>query len=189
MAILDEILDEIGENETHPLADLAEALAMAQASLIPLEGASDHGVSESLYLRDPDGNGVELYRDKPRDQWPRAADGRLAMYTRRLDLDAPTAARLNRLYEAEAGLTQLIRERDLARTAYMNAASQYDSARLQLSIRSTKLQVLDSAARPDRPVAPRVARNTATAALVALTFGAFAVIVFDGLRRRRLPAT
>ena len=112
-----------------------------------------------------------------------------AELVRRLDLDAPTASRLNRLYEAEAGLTQLIRERDLARTAYMNAASQYDTARLQLSIRSTRFQVLDSAARPDRPVAPRVARNTATAALVALTFGAFAVIVFDGLRRRRLTAT
>jgi catechol 2,3-dioxygenase len=69
-------------------AALAEALTRLLEAGIPLEGASDHGVSESLYLRDPDGNGVELYRDKPRDQWPRAADGRLAMYTRRLDLDA-----------------------------------------------------------------------------------------------------
>jgi catechol 2,3-dioxygenase len=69
-------------------AALAGALTRLLEAGIPLEGASDHGVSESLYLRDPDGNGVELYRDKPRDQWPRAADGRLAMYTRRLDLDA-----------------------------------------------------------------------------------------------------
>jgi catechol 2,3-dioxygenase len=55
---------------------------------IPLEGASDHGVSEALYLRDPDGNGLELYWDRPRDSWPLTADGSLAMYTRPLDLDA-----------------------------------------------------------------------------------------------------
>ncbi len=54
---------------------------------IPLEGASDHGVSEALYLRDPDGNGVELYWDRPRDEWPRDAQGELAMFTRRLDLE------------------------------------------------------------------------------------------------------
>ena len=54
---------------------------------IPLEGASDHGVSEALYLRDPDGNGVELYWDRPRDEWPRDAEGGLAMFTRRLDLE------------------------------------------------------------------------------------------------------
>ena len=58
-----------------------------QAADIPLEGAADHGASEALYLRDPDDNGVELYWDRPRDQWPRAADGRLAMYTHPLDLD------------------------------------------------------------------------------------------------------
>ena len=57
------------------------------AAGIPLEGASDHGVSEALYLRDPDGNGVELYWDRPREAWPRAPDGGLAMYTRRLDLE------------------------------------------------------------------------------------------------------
>jgi catechol 2,3-dioxygenase len=53
---------------------------------IPLDGASDHGVSEALYLRDPDNNGVELYWDRPKDLWPRTPDGALAMYTRRLDL-------------------------------------------------------------------------------------------------------
>ena len=53
---------------------------------IPLDGASDHGVSEALYLRDPDNNGVELYWDPPKDLWPRTPDGALAMYTRRLDL-------------------------------------------------------------------------------------------------------
>jgi catechol 2,3-dioxygenase len=55
---------------------------------VPLEGAADHGVSEAIYLRDPDGTGVELYRDRPESQWPRGADGGLAMVTRPLDLDA-----------------------------------------------------------------------------------------------------
>jgi catechol 2,3-dioxygenase len=54
---------------------------------IALDGASDHGVSEALYLRDPDENGVELYWDRPQAQWPRQPDGSLAMFTRRLDLD------------------------------------------------------------------------------------------------------
>jgi len=54
---------------------------------IPLEGAADHGVSEAVYVRDPDGNGVELYRDRPPDEWPRAANGELAMHTKPLDLD------------------------------------------------------------------------------------------------------
>jgi catechol 2,3-dioxygenase len=68
-------------------AALADALRRLIAAKIPLEGASDHGVSEALYLRDPDDNGVELYWDRPQDQWPRGPDGELAMYTRRLDLD------------------------------------------------------------------------------------------------------
>lgn len=54
----------------------------------PLDGASDHGVSEAIYLRDADGNGVELYRDRDASEWPRNADGTLAMFTRRLDLAA-----------------------------------------------------------------------------------------------------
>jgi catechol 2,3-dioxygenase len=65
---------------------LADALRRLEAAGVPLEGASDHGVSEALYLRDPDGNGVELYRDRPEAEWPRTADGRLAMSTKRLDL-------------------------------------------------------------------------------------------------------
>jgi catechol 2,3-dioxygenase len=68
-------------------ADLADALKRLIAHGIPLDGASDHGVSEALYLRDPDENGVELYRDRPQDQWPRNNDGSLAMVTRRLDLE------------------------------------------------------------------------------------------------------
>jgi len=67
-------------------AALAEALARLVIAGIPLDGASDHGVSEALYLRDPDDNGVELYWDRPREMWPRASDGTLAMYTRWLDL-------------------------------------------------------------------------------------------------------
>jgi catechol 2,3-dioxygenase len=55
---------------------------------IQLDGASDHGVSEALYLRDPDQNGVELYWDRPKEQWPRDPEGNLAMYTRALDIDA-----------------------------------------------------------------------------------------------------
>jgi catechol 2,3-dioxygenase len=65
---------------------LADALRRLIEAKIPLEGASDHGVSEALYLRDPDDNGVELYWDRPREQWPRDADGRLTMFTHRLDL-------------------------------------------------------------------------------------------------------
>ncbi|HET7694582.1 MAG TPA: VOC family protein [Vicinamibacterales bacterium] len=69
-------------------AALAQALRRLVDARIPLEGASDHGVSEALYLRDPDGNGLELYRDRPRSEWPRAADGSLRMTTERLDVDA-----------------------------------------------------------------------------------------------------
>jgi catechol 2,3-dioxygenase len=66
---------------------LAEALRRLLDAGIPLEGASDHGVSEALYLRDPDANGVELYWDRPREEWPRPPDGRgVAMFTGPLDL-------------------------------------------------------------------------------------------------------
>src|SRR5438094_7195205 len=66
---------------------LGDALRRLLAAKIPLDGASDHGVSEALYLRDPDENGVELYRDRPRDEWPRNPAGSIAMSTRPLDLD------------------------------------------------------------------------------------------------------
>ena len=69
-------------------AALATALKRLLDAGWPLEGASDHGVSEAIYLRDPDGNGVELYRDRPEAEWPRDAQGNLAMVTRRLDLNA-----------------------------------------------------------------------------------------------------
>ena len=67
---------------------LADALRRLLAAGIELDGAADHGVSEALYLRDPDENGVELYWDRPKEKWPRTADGGLAMFTRALDLDA-----------------------------------------------------------------------------------------------------
>ena len=69
-------------------ATLADALRRLLAADIPLDGAADHGVSEALYLHDPDGNGVELYWDRSPDQWPRTPDGTLAMFTRPLDLEA-----------------------------------------------------------------------------------------------------
>src|SRR6188768_1761885 len=68
-------------------AALADALRRLQKAGIPLDGASDHGVSEALYLRDPDQNGVELYRDRPEAEWPRTPDGSIAMFTKRLDLE------------------------------------------------------------------------------------------------------
>lgn len=72
---------------------LADALRRVLSAGISLDGASDYGVSEALYLRDPDENGVELYWDRPRDAWPRSADGSVNMYTRRLDLDSLLAAK------------------------------------------------------------------------------------------------
>jgi catechol 2,3-dioxygenase len=68
-------------------AALADALHRLQEAGIQLDGASDHGVSEALYLRDPDQNGVELYWDRPQEAWPHDANGGLAMFTRRLDID------------------------------------------------------------------------------------------------------
>lgn len=68
-------------------AALADALQRLHEADIQLDGAADHGVSEALYLRDPDENGVELYWDRPEDQWPRAPDGSLAMVNDRLDID------------------------------------------------------------------------------------------------------
>jgi catechol 2,3-dioxygenase len=73
-------------------AALGEALRRLTENRVPLDGASDHGVSEALYLRDPDGNGIELYWDRPRDEWPRAADGGIEMITAPLDLRALGAA-------------------------------------------------------------------------------------------------
>ena len=70
-------------------AALANALKRLVDNQVPISGASDHGVSEAIYLNDPDGNGIELYRDRPQEEWPRPADGKgVAMTTQPLDLDA-----------------------------------------------------------------------------------------------------
>jgi len=69
-------------------ASLGDALRRLIEAKIPLEGAADHGVSEALYLRDPDGNGIELYRDRPQNEWPRLADGSVVMGTEPLDVQA-----------------------------------------------------------------------------------------------------
>jgi uncharacterized protein involved in exopolysaccharide biosynthesis len=102
----------------------------------------------------------------------------------RLQLDSPTAAKLGQLYRAEAELEVLARNRDLAREAYMNAANKYEDARLQSTIRSPRLQILDAALPPEAPVAPRSVRNTAAATLIALTLAVIAVIAYDASRRR-----
>ena len=75
-------------------AALADALRNLISAGIALDGASDHGVSEALYLTDPDGNGLELYWDRPQEQWPRTPEGGLAMYTRTLDLEDLLSAAL-----------------------------------------------------------------------------------------------
>ncbi|MFU8863624.1 MAG: VOC family protein [Rhodobacterales bacterium] len=69
-------------------ASLGAALARVLAAGVTLDGAADHGVSEAVYFRDPDGNGVEIYRDRAQQDWPRDAEGKLAMTNKRLDLDA-----------------------------------------------------------------------------------------------------
>jgi catechol 2,3-dioxygenase len=69
-------------------ATLADALRRLVEAGVPLGGASDHGVSEAIYLADPDGNGIELYRDRPREEWPHDPDGKVAMMTIPLDLNA-----------------------------------------------------------------------------------------------------
>ncbi len=73
-------------------AELADALRRLLSAGIRLDGASDHGVSQALYLRDPDENGVELYWDRPVEEWPKAPDGSLTMFTRPLDVKALLAA-------------------------------------------------------------------------------------------------
>lgn len=82
---------------------LADALRRLIAARVPLQGASDHGVSEALYLADPDGNGIELYFDRPRDEWPRGADGKLAMVTAALDLESLLAEPADAAGEGASG--------------------------------------------------------------------------------------
>jgi len=69
-------------------AVLGDALRRLIEAGIPLDGASDHGVSEALYLHDPDGNGIELYRDRPKEEWPHDENGNATMFTRPVDLQS-----------------------------------------------------------------------------------------------------
>jgi catechol 2,3-dioxygenase len=79
----------LGFEEQARIGDQAAFISRVLDAGVPLQGASDHGVSEAVYLADPDGNGVELDHDRPREEWPSAVDGEgVAMYTRRLDLQA-----------------------------------------------------------------------------------------------------
>ncbi len=93
---------------------LADALHRVISAGIELDGASDHGVSEALYLRDPDENGVELYWDRPKEQWPRTPDGSLAMFTRRLDVE-------DLLRQRESVVLDLVAEELLRRSKPVHA--------------------------------------------------------------------
>ena len=100
-----------------------------------------------------------------------------------LKLAAPTSAKLERLYGAETQLAHLIGEYEVARAAYINAASKYEESRLEVTLRSPRLQVLDRALTPERPVAPRVARNVAAAIVFAFAVSIAAVLIFDPRRK------
>ena len=88
-------------------AELADALQRVLAAGVQLDGASDHGVSQALYLSDPDGNGVELYWDRPMEEWPKTPDGSLSMFTRPLDLQALLAVRRLSAEQPSAGSPEL----------------------------------------------------------------------------------
>src|SRR4051812_27448684 len=135
-------------------AALGDALRRLTEARYPLEGASDHGVSEALYLHDPDGNGLELYWDRPRAQWPRAADGSIDMVTRRLDVDAllqdartpasaagaagtdMTPATRERLNELRTGLL------NLHKTLLEDAKTQYEMDRGRVAGAGALLQLV-----------------------------------------------
>jgi catechol 2,3-dioxygenase len=103
-------------------AALAEALLRLREAHVPLEGASDHGVSEALYLRDPDGNGIELYWDRPRSEWPREQDGTIRMLTERLDLNELLAAATSaRVGEPESSPYSPMTEQNRARLRELRA--------------------------------------------------------------------
>jgi succinoglycan biosynthesis transport protein ExoP len=102
-----------------------------------------------------------------------------------LKMSAPSSAKLETLYRSETQLAHLTGEYEVARTAYMNAASKYEDARLQITVRSPRLQILDSALPPDRPVRPRIFRNVTAAAMLAFTLTVIAVLLLDSSRQRR----
>jgi catechol 2,3-dioxygenase len=124
-------------------ASLADAVRRLVRARVPIDGASDHGVSEAIYLRDPDGNGLELYVDRPRDQWPRGADGALQMTTEALDLDALLA-------EAD---------KPASTSAAASAPSLSSSARARLTELRTHLLALHKALLDDSKVAYELDRG------------------------------
>ena len=130
---------------------LADALRRVLDAGIPLDGASDHGVSEALYLRDPDDNGVELYWDRPQEAWPRTPQGELAMFTRRLDLNGllkEVEAERNRP-EGRRGATRLVTR--LASDSPINStltktAAEEQEAPMDLQLTNKKALVTGSTA-------------------------------------------
>ena len=102
-----------------------------------------------------------------------------------LKMSAPSSMKLETLYRSETQLAHLTGEYEVARNAYMNAASKYEDARLQITVRSPRLQILDSALPPDRPVRPRILRNVTAASMLAFTLTVIAVLFFDSSRQRR----
>jgi uncharacterized protein involved in exopolysaccharide biosynthesis len=102
-----------------------------------------------------------------------------------LKMSAPSSTKLEALYRAETQLAHLTGEYEIARNAYMNAASKYEDARLQITVRSPRLQILDAALPPDRPVLPNIPRNVAAAVMLAFTLSVIAVLLFDSSRQRR----
>ena len=138
-------------------------------------------------LRDPYVNPVyeALSRDVTEARGRLAAlEQRRSELVRSLGLGPGAADKINRLNEAEGRLEALTRDYEVARDAYVNAANKYEDARLQSTLRSPRLQILDAALPPDRPVAPRSARNTLTMMLLALTVAAVVVIARDPYRAR-----
>lgn len=103
-----------------------------------------------------------------------------------LKLGAPTSVKLERLYGAETQLAHLIGAYEVARAAYINAASKYEESRLEVTLRSTRLQVLDRALTPERPVAPRILRNVAASIVLAFAMSIAAVLIFDSARRAKV---
>jgi catechol 2,3-dioxygenase len=121
---------------------LSDALRRVTAAGVALDGASDHGVSEALYLRDPDGNGVELYCDRPREEWPRSPDGSLRMVTQPLDLESLRAA----ANEAdEAGAVSPPPDETPATAALLSAGTRERLRELRLALLNLHKVLLDDA--------------------------------------------
>jgi catechol 2,3-dioxygenase len=133
-------------------ATLGDALRRLVDARVPLDGAADHGVSEALYLRDPDGNGIELYVDRPREQWPRASDGTLRMGTDPLDVDALLA-------EARQGARHAERTRATP-AASSDAAALSSASRDRLAQLRTRLLALHKSLLDDARVAYEMDRGS-----------------------------